>query len=95
MRSAIYARVSTFDQEPENQLAEIRRYVAARGWTAVEYVDRGVSVILAGNTPGRSDNSSSNECGRRRQSAPNVAAQPRMVSGDPPGGCRTCADAHS
>jgi len=31
------------DQEPENQLAELRRYVAAQGWTAVEYVDRGVS----------------------------------------------------
>ena len=29
---AIYARVSTLDQEPENQLAELRRYVAARGW---------------------------------------------------------------
>jgi DNA invertase Pin-like site-specific DNA recombinase len=43
MKAAIYARVSTFDQEPENQLAELRRYVAARGWTAVEYVDRGVS----------------------------------------------------
>ena len=43
MRAAIYARVSTFDQEPENQLAELRRYVEARGWTAVEYVDRGVS----------------------------------------------------
>ena len=43
MRCAIYARVSTLDQEPENQLAEIRRYVAARGWTAVEYVDRGIS----------------------------------------------------
>src|SRR5436309_13843224 len=43
MRAAIYARVSTFDQEPENQLAEIRRYVAARAWTAVEYVDRGIS----------------------------------------------------
>ena len=43
MRAAIYARVSTFDQEPENQLAEIRRYVAARGWTAEEYVDRGIS----------------------------------------------------
>ena len=42
-RTAIYARVSTFDQEPENQLVEIRRYVAARGWTAVEYVDRGIS----------------------------------------------------
>ena len=43
MRAAIYARVSTLDQEPENQLAEVRRYVDARGWTAVEYVDRGVS----------------------------------------------------
>ena len=42
-RAAIYARVSTLDQEPENQLAELRRYVAARGWTAVEFVDRGVS----------------------------------------------------
>ena len=43
MRAAIYARVSTLDQEPENQLGELRRYVQARGWTAVEYVDRGVS----------------------------------------------------
>ncbi len=43
MRAALYGRVSTFDQEPENQLAELRRYVAARGWTAAEYVDRGVS----------------------------------------------------
>lgn len=43
MRAAIYARVSSFDQEPENQLAELRRYVEARGWTAAEYVDRGVS----------------------------------------------------
>lgn len=43
MRAAIYARVSTLDQEPENQLAELRRYITARGWTGVEYVDRGVS----------------------------------------------------
>ena len=43
MRAAIYARVSTFDQEPENQLQELRRYVSAREWTAVEYADRGVS----------------------------------------------------
>ncbi len=43
MRAAIYARVSTFDQEPENQLQELRRYAGARGWTVVEYVDRGVS----------------------------------------------------
>jgi putative DNA-invertase from lambdoid prophage Rac len=43
MKAAIYARVSTLDQEPENQLAELRRYVEARGWSAAEYVDRGVS----------------------------------------------------
>src|SRR5204863_5997869 len=43
MRAAIYARVSTFDQEPENQLQELRRYTEARGWASVEYVDRGVS----------------------------------------------------
>ena len=40
MRCALYARVSTLDQQPENQLAELRRYVTARGWdAAVEYVD--------------------------------------------------------
>ena len=43
MRAAVYARVSTFGQEPENQLQELRRYVEARGWTATEFVDRGVS----------------------------------------------------
>src|SRR6266852_2057534 len=43
MKAAIYARVSTLDQEPENQLAELRHYLEARGWTAVEYVDKGVS----------------------------------------------------
>jgi DNA invertase Pin-like site-specific DNA recombinase len=43
VKAAIYARVSTIDQEPENQLQELRRYVDARGWTATEYVDRGVS----------------------------------------------------
>ena len=43
MNAAIYARVSTLDQEPENQLQELRRYVSARNWSAVEYVDRGVS----------------------------------------------------
>lgn len=43
MRAAIYARVSTLDQEPENQLQELRRYTGARGWTSAEYADRGVS----------------------------------------------------
>jgi DNA invertase Pin-like site-specific DNA recombinase len=40
---AIYARVSTIDQTADNQLLELRRYVEARGWTATEYVDTGVS----------------------------------------------------
>ena len=44
MKAAIYARVSTLDQEPENQLQELRCYVHARSWpAAVEYVDHGVS----------------------------------------------------
>ena len=43
MRAAVYARVSTVGQEPENQLQELRRYVEARRWTAVEYTDKGVS----------------------------------------------------
>jgi DNA invertase Pin-like site-specific DNA recombinase len=43
MKAAIYARVSTVDQEPGNQLQELRRYIQARGWTAVEYTDKGVS----------------------------------------------------
>ncbi len=43
MKAAIYARVSTADQTCENQLIELRRYVEARGWTAVEFVDRAVS----------------------------------------------------
>src|SRR5678816_963610 len=43
MRCAIYARVSTLDQHVENQLQELRQYVDRRRWTAVEYVDRGVS----------------------------------------------------
>lgn len=43
MRAAIYARVSTLDQEPENQLIGLRKYVEAREWRAVEYVDKGVS----------------------------------------------------
>jgi DNA invertase Pin-like site-specific DNA recombinase len=43
MRAAIYARVSTLDQDPENQTQELRRYIRARGWTAAEFVDHGVS----------------------------------------------------
>jgi DNA invertase Pin-like site-specific DNA recombinase len=43
MKAATYLRVSTFEQEPENQRAELVRFIAARGWTSVEYCDRGVS----------------------------------------------------
>jgi DNA invertase Pin-like site-specific DNA recombinase len=43
MRAAIYARVSTSDQEVANQLLELRGYAAARGWTTREYIDEGIS----------------------------------------------------
>lgn len=44
MKVAIYARVSTSDQNADMQLAELRQYVAARGWQiAGEYVDEGFS----------------------------------------------------
>jgi DNA invertase Pin-like site-specific DNA recombinase len=42
-RAAIYARVSTVDQNCEAQLRDARDYVAARSWQAVEFVDQGVS----------------------------------------------------
>lgn len=42
-RAAIYARVSTTDQTCENQLLELHRYAAARGWTGADYVDQGIS----------------------------------------------------
>jgi DNA invertase Pin-like site-specific DNA recombinase len=43
MRAAIYARVSTADQTCENQLIDLRRHCAARGWDTTEYVDTGIS----------------------------------------------------
>jgi DNA invertase Pin-like site-specific DNA recombinase len=43
LRAALYARVSTNEQTADNQLLELRRYVEARGWTALEFVDEGVS----------------------------------------------------
>jgi DNA invertase Pin-like site-specific DNA recombinase len=44
IRAAIYARVSTTDQFPENQIEEIRRVADSRGWLIVaEHVDHGVS----------------------------------------------------
>ena len=41
---ALYARVSTIQQDPEVQLRELRSLAAARGWTVKkEYVDAGIS----------------------------------------------------
>jgi len=40
---ALYARVSTADQSVENQLPELHRYAAARGWEPREYLDHAVS----------------------------------------------------
>jgi putative DNA-invertase from lambdoid prophage Rac len=44
MRAAIYARVSTTDQNCEMRLAELREYILRRGWeNAGEFVDTGWS----------------------------------------------------
>lgn len=46
MRVAIYARVSTADQNPTMQILELRDYCKRRGWTvADEYVDTGISGV--------------------------------------------------
>src|SRR5207247_2208956 len=42
-RAALYARVSTPDQTPENQLSVLRSFAAARSWDAREFMDHGVS----------------------------------------------------
>src|SRR5580704_3535493 len=43
-RCALYARVSTSDQNCEMQVRELREYIIRRGWhVAGEYVDTGVS----------------------------------------------------
>ena len=42
-RAALYARVSTAEQTPENQLTVLHAFAAARGWTATDHVDHGVS----------------------------------------------------
>ncbi len=42
-RAGLYARVSTAEQTPENQLRTLRAFATARGWEALELVDHGVS----------------------------------------------------
>src|SRR6185295_12079296 len=44
---ALYARVSTNQQDTQNQLIELRRYAKARGWEAAEFVDNGLSGALS------------------------------------------------
>ncbi len=46
-KAAIYARVSTKEQETENQLIELRRWMNERGYEYVEFVDNGFSGSLA------------------------------------------------
>ncbi len=44
MKTAIYARVSTTDQNCEMQIRELREYVTRRGWgTSAEFIDSGFS----------------------------------------------------
>jgi putative DNA-invertase from lambdoid prophage Rac len=44
MKTALYARVSTTDQNCEMQLRELREYISRRGWqSAGDYVDTGFS----------------------------------------------------
>ena len=43
-RIAIYARVSTGEQTPDNQLQELRSVAERNGWqVAAEYIDHGIS----------------------------------------------------
>ena len=44
MRVAIYARVSTQDQNTDMQLHDLRKYVARMGWEATEYQEKASSV---------------------------------------------------
>jgi DNA invertase Pin-like site-specific DNA recombinase len=44
MKVAVYARVSTSEQNTESQLLEVREYCERRGWQVIrEYVDSGIS----------------------------------------------------
>ena len=48
MTIAIYARVSTADQDCSMQLRELREYAGRQGWTVfAEYIDQGISGVKA------------------------------------------------
>jgi len=42
-RVGLYARVSTSDQTPDNQLIALRAYATARDWSVIEFTDVGIS----------------------------------------------------
>ncbi len=42
-RVAVYARVSTLDQNPDLQLRELHEYARRRDWKITEFVDHGIS----------------------------------------------------
>jgi DNA invertase Pin-like site-specific DNA recombinase len=44
MTAALYARVSTQDQNADMQLTELRSYAARMGWAVVEYAEKASSV---------------------------------------------------
>ena len=48
MIAALYARVSTPDQDPQNQLLRLRAFADAKGWAVSEYVD-----VASGGNPRR------------------------------------------
>lgn len=43
VRAAVYARVSTLDQNPDLQIRELRAYADRRAWKITEFVDHGIS----------------------------------------------------
>ena len=62
---AIYARVSTRDQHPENQLLELRRFAELQRWTVQgEYIDHGESGSKVFDNP-KSAHSQVRELARR------------------------------
>ncbi len=57
-RVALYARVSTREQHPENQLLRLRAWAAEKGLEALEFEDAGhlwgqAAVAGPGRSPGR------------------------------------------
>lgn len=43
MRAGLYARVSTADQQTQNQLIELKRFCSARGYETMEFIEEPIS----------------------------------------------------